>query len=159
MAKIKPNRNREWWRKLPTAPGVIATTALTASVGAGVTWTIDTAREGQFQPSDPIKISLETDPGKMNSVADSYLRPVIIPHLSKPRARRRIWDVLASHRWAVESHGVDAGETVLGDRRARRNRETHPDSKYACRDYRQITADVWYRRDVQQSGNCTTARD
>ena len=104
-----------WRRKLLTVPGVLGTTALTALVGAGVTWTVNYLREAEFHPSDAIKLSVETDPAKMSGV-NTYLRPVIIPSTVRTHGaptERQAVGCEGFHAWAADNHGVDAGETLV----------------------------------------------
>jgi hypothetical protein len=99
-----------WRRKLLTVPGLIATTVLTALVGAGVTWTVNYVREANFHPSDAVKLSVESDPDKIGMYMSS--RAAMIPsnvrtHGSPGQGCKGF------HSWFVDNQGVDANETVV----------------------------------------------
>jgi hypothetical protein len=111
MADSEAEPKSRWWRKLLTVPGVIATTILTAVVGAGVSWTINYLQQATFRPSDAIKLSIETDPAKMSGVS-SYGRSAIIP--STVRTHGTPGPGCAGfHSWMADNQGVDAGKTAL----------------------------------------------
>ena len=106
MGKKAP---KPWWRKVPI---LIATTVLTASVTAGVTWTVNHLEQFSFNPSDAVKLSVETDPAKINGV-NPYLRPLIIPPTVRTHGTPGEKGCDDFHAWATDNQGVDAGETVV----------------------------------------------
>jgi hypothetical protein len=114
MANKEAEPKSGWWRKLLTVPGVIAMTVLTALVGAGVTWTVNYVREANFEPSDAVKLSVETDPGKMSGVSSAG-RSAIIPSTVRTHGSpfNKDGGCDGFHSWVADNHGVDAGETIL----------------------------------------------
>jgi hypothetical protein len=107
----KETAPKPWWRKLLSVPGVIVTTALTASVTAGVTWAVNHLEQVNFDPSDAVMLSVESDPAKISGVS-TPLRPLIIPPNVQTHGKpgRGCDDF---HEWATDNQGVDAGETVV----------------------------------------------
>jgi hypothetical protein len=112
MANHEAEPKSRWWRKLITVPGVIATTVLTALVGAGVTWMVNYLQNVNFHPSDAIKLSVETDPAKMSGVSSAG-RSAIIPSSVSTSGTPGSGGCRGFHSWVDKNHGIDAGKTVV----------------------------------------------